>query len=169
MANQPPPTSLVMTLGLFVAIFNAGAYGLNVDYVSGPSTFVWVNSAPPLQGLLHKPIVHLRSKNNAPRGIRHSKNLRAMLDVGDLFKGAVPPSESVLRAVEYAGRRVTVADIASAVGMSVSDSQTALSTLAMLTGGTLEVSKYGDIVYNFDPNFRNILRTRSTQVTQPYK
>ncbi len=89
-----------------------------------------------------------------------TQTLRAMLDVGDLFKGANPPPETVLQAVETAGRRVTGADIASEVGMSLTDAQEALSTLAMLTGGALEVSDDGEIVYIFDPSFRNTLRAR---------
>jgi hypothetical protein len=83
-----------------------------------------------------------------------------MLDVGDLFKGADPPPENILQAVESAGRRVTGADIASAAGVSLSEAQKSLSTLAMLTGGALEVSKDGEIVYVFDSSFRNTLRTR---------
>ena len=83
-----------------------------------------------------------------------------MLDVGDLFKGTDPPPENVLKAVESAGRRVTGADVASAAGVSLAEAQKSLSTLAMLTGGTLEVSKDGEIVYVFDPSFRNTLRAR---------
>ncbi len=83
-----------------------------------------------------------------------------MLDVGDLFKGADPPPETVLQAVEAAGRRITCADIATEVGMSLSEAQEALSTLAMLTGGALEVSRDGDIVYVFDQSFRIKLRAR---------
>jgi hypothetical protein len=145
-----------MTLGLIVAcaILSTGAYGLSVSVTS---SFV----SSPLQGFMHKPMFHLRTKNIAPRWKHNAKSPRAMLDVRDLFNGADPPPESVLRAVESAGRRVTVADIASAVGMSLTDSQKPLSTLAMLTSGTLAVSNDGEIVYIFDPNFRNILQTRS--------
>jgi hypothetical protein len=83
-----------------------------------------------------------------------------MIDVADLFKGANPPPENILKAVESSNRRVTAADIASAAGVPIADAQKSLSTLAMLTGGALEVSKDGEIVYAFDPSFRNTLRAR---------
>ena len=94
------------------------------------------------------------------RRIHAPRILRAMLDVEDLFKGVDPPPENVLQAVEAAGRRITCADIATEVGISLSEAQEALSTLAMLTGGALEVSRDGDIVYVFDPSFRIKLRAR---------
>jgi hypothetical protein len=158
-ANKEKTTALIIGL-VFFAVVNTGVYGLNFGGFSIP---VWANTARPLKGVqafLYKPTVLMKSKNNILRGLYEPKDLRAMLDVGDLFKGADPPSEDVLRAVESAGRRVTAADIASVVGISLVESQTALSSLAMLTSGTLEVSKDGDIVYNFDRNFRNILRAR---------
>ena len=159
-----------MTLALIVAILSGilstRAYGLSVSVTS---SFVSANSALPLQGTMHKPIVHLRSKNNAPRWKHESKCPRAMLDVRDIFNGADPPPENVLRAVESAGRQVTAADVASAVGMSLTDSQKTLSTLAMLTSGTLEVSNDGEIVYIFDPKFRSILRARSRNIHQSNK
>ena len=86
------------------------------------------------------------------------KTIYAMIDLGDLSKD--PPSESVLKAVEAAGCRVTGADISSTVGLSLAESQAAVSTLALLTSGSLQVSSEGEIVYVFDRNFRNILRAR---------
>ena len=102
----------------------------------------------------------IRQRGPGQTSRRRHQNLKAMLDVGNLFKGADPPPENILRAVESAGRRVTAADISTSAGVSLSEAQKSLSTLAMLTGGALEVSKDGEIVYAYDSSFRNTLRAR---------
>ena len=134
--------------------FDTGVHGL---FISGTSSSFVIGNAAQQRHI--QPRIQI-SSNQLPRRIHKLQTLRSMLDVGNLFKGTDPPSQNVLRAVESEGLRVTAADIASSVGMSLTESQKALSTLAMLTSGTLQVSKDGEIVYEFDPNFRNILRAR---------
>ena len=74
-----------------------------------------------------------------------------------------PPPENVLRAVEKAGYRVTVADVASGAGVSLGEAKKALTVLAQLAGGDLEVSADGELVYRFDGSFRSQLSSRSTK------
>jgi len=74
---------------------------------------------------------------------------------------AIPPPENVLAAVEKAGGRVTVQDVAALAGVDLFTAQKGLVKLAALVEGDLEVGKDGDLVYNFPRNFRTALRTRS--------
>jgi hypothetical protein len=66
--------------------------------------------------------------------------------------------------VEKAGNRAVPQDIASLAGVDISKARTGLQNLASLTGGDLEVSDNGDIVYNFPNNFRSVLRSKSSAV-----
>lgn len=72
-----------------------------------------------------------------------------------------PLPEKVLAAVERAGGRVTVQDVAALAGVDLSTAQKGLVRLASLVDGDLEVGKDGDLVYQFPRNFRTALRTRS--------
>lgn len=72
-----------------------------------------------------------------------------------------PPSDKFMKAVDGLGRRVTNADVSAATGLALSESQKQLSTLAQLTGATLEVSSEGTIVYVFDKGYRGTLSARS--------
>mmetsp|Transcript_37724 Transcript_37724/g.92716 ORF Transcript_37724/g.92716 Transcript_37724/m.92716 type:complete len:552 (+) Transcript_37724:30-1685(+) len=72
-----------------------------------------------------------------------------------------PPNDKFLNAIDKLGRRVTTADVAAATGLSISDAQTQLSTLAQLTSGNLEVSNEGTIVYSFDQGYKGTLAARS--------
>lgn len=74
-----------------------------------------------------------------------------------------PPPESVLRAVEALGGRVTVGDVASKAGMSVEEAKKQLTVLAQLAEGNLEVSNEGELVYSFDGSFRSTLSARSAK------
>ena len=73
----------------------------------------------------------------------------------------------VLKAVEKAGGRVTVQDVAALAGVDILTAQKGLVKLATLVEGDLEVGTDGDLVYQFPRNFRTALRTRS--VTQRAK
>ena len=83
--------------------------------------------------------------------------------LGRLMAEPDPPPENVLRAVEKAGYRVTVADVASGAGVSLSEAKTSLTVLAQLAGGDLEVSADGELVYRFDGSFRSQLSSRSVK------
>ncbi len=67
----------------------------------------------------------------------------------------------MLAAVERAGGRVTVQDVAALAGVDLATAQKGLVRLAALVDGDLEVGKDGDLVYTFPRSFRTALRTRS--------
>mmetsp|Transcript_57354 Transcript_57354/g.117401 ORF Transcript_57354/g.117401 Transcript_57354/m.117401 type:complete len:563 (-) Transcript_57354:195-1883(-) len=73
-----------------------------------------------------------------------------------------PPPAKVLGAVEHLGGRVTAADVASEVGISLHDAKAHLTVLARLVGD-LEVSSEGELVYVFEKNFRYQLLQRSAK------
>ena len=72
------------------------------------------------------------------------------------------PDEKIISAVERAkDRRLTVADAAALSGTDLLSAQRSLTLLASLTGGDLEVSSEGDIVYSFNKDFQSALLKRS--------
>ena len=83
--------------------------------------------------------------------------------LGSLMKEPDPPPERVLQAVEKAGGRVTVADVASGAGVSLDEAKKQLTVLAQLARGDLEVSSDGELVYRFGSSFRSELSSRSTK------
>jgi len=72
------------------------------------------------------------------------------------------PSEQVLEAVQKAGGRVTVTDVAATAGIDIPSARQGLVTLAAKTEATLEVSSDGEIVYSFSNDFRSRLRQESS-------
>ena len=66
----------------------------------------------------------------------------------------------IMRSVEQLGYQVTVGDVATQTGLELNLANQGLLTLASEAGGHLQVSDTGDIVYQFPPNFRTILRNR---------
>lgn len=73
-------------------------------------------------------------------------------------------SEStVFSAIEKLNYRVTLSDVAAQSGLSLNFVQPELLKLATNTGGNLQVSETGEIVYVFSPRFRQILRDRFWQ------
>lgn len=83
--------------------------------------------------------------------------------LGSLMKEPDPPPERILQAVEKAGGRVTVADVASGAGVSLNEAKAQLTVLAQLARGDLEVSSDGELVYRFGSSFRSELSSRSTK------
>ena len=72
------------------------------------------------------------------------------------------PPDAVLKAVEKTSNyRLTVPEAASLTGLSLFQAKNGLMTLATLTGGDLEVTGKGDIIYSYPRNFREILNKRS--------
>jgi hypothetical protein len=68
------------------------------------------------------------------------------------------------QAVEKAGNRAVPQDIAALAGVDITTARSGLQNLASLTGGDLEVSETGHIVYAFPGNFRLVLRSKSGAV-----
>mmetsp|Transcript_34419 Transcript_34419/g.81572 ORF Transcript_34419/g.81572 Transcript_34419/m.81572 type:complete len:387 (+) Transcript_34419:154-1314(+) len=71
---------------------------------------------------------------------------------------------SVEIAIQKLGYRVTVGDVAASAGVSVASATEALNALASDTGGVLEVSSSGELVYGFPPDFKARLRGVSLRV-----
>lgn len=72
----------------------------------------------------------------------------------------MPPSPTIMQAVEQLGYRVTVGDVAAQAGLNVNLAQQGLLTLASNAGGHLQVADSGEIVYLFPKNFRATVRNK---------
>lgn len=64
-------------------------------------------------------------------------------------------------AVDSLGGRVTIGDVSSKAGLKLSEAQKALQALAADTGGFLEVSDEGDVLYVFPKDYRSKLAAKS--------
>jgi hypothetical protein len=72
------------------------------------------------------------------------------------------PSDAIMNAVDQTRTfRLTIRDAASLSGLSLYTAKNDLMTLSTLTGGDLEVTGTGDIIYSFPRNYRSILNQRS--------
>ena len=71
----------------------------------------------------------------------------------------VPP-DAITSAVGKQNR-LSVSDAATLGGVDLATAKRGLTTLASLTGGDMDVTNSGDIVYTFPPNFKEILLKRS--------
>ena len=72
------------------------------------------------------------------------------------------PPEPIIAAVErMPDVPLSVADVAAKAGLDLNAARTELMTLASLTGGDMEVTQDGEILYSFPRNVRAILQQRS--------
>ena len=125
--------------------------------------FVPLGSAPAARRLpLAAAVRRLPAARAARRHATHAPSM-AVGKLGSLMKEPDPPPERVLQAVEKAGGRVTVADVASGAGVSLDEAKAQLTVLAQLARGDLEVSSDGELVYRFGSSFRSELSSRSTK------
>jgi hypothetical protein len=105
---------------------------------------------------------------------RRRRDLRCRAEAGQSFQSALklaksvqtdslPPSvrDSTMRAIDELGRRVTNGDVASRTGLKVTHAENALQALAADSGGYLEVSDEGDVLYAFPKDYRANLATKS--------
>ncbi|XP_051131990.1 uncharacterized protein At5g03900, chloroplastic [Andrographis paniculata] len=67
-------------------------------------------------------------------------------------------------AIDSSGRRVTIGDVASKAGLKLNEAQKALQALAADTGGFLEVSDEGDVLYVFPKDYRTNLAAKSFRI-----
>ncbi|MFM7363812.1 MAG: hypothetical protein ACKO11_04790 [Cuspidothrix sp.] len=74
------------------------------------------------------------------------------------------PNPAIIRSVEQLGYRVTVGDVATQIGLNISEVNQGLLALAADAGAHLQVAQSGDVVYQFPPNFRDILRSKYLQI-----
>lgn len=62
------------------------------------------------------------------------------------------------------GGAVTVGDVAAVAGISLKEAEDALRALASDSLANLKVSDEGEILYSFDPNFRDRIRNKSLRI-----
>ncbi len=67
------------------------------------------------------------------------------------------PNPQLMTAVEELGYRVTCADVVTHTGIHLEQVRAGLLTLANQTGGHLQVTDTGEIVYVLSPDFRQVL------------
>lgn len=110
----------------------------------------------PAQLVLPKHSGHVllgKSQGNRPKSAR----LRMSLEEADL------PPESILTAVQELGGRVTVSDVATQSGTSMTEAKRHLTAMARQVGD-LQVSPHGDLVYVFRKTFRADLSLTSRKL-----
>ncbi|ELR99015.1 hypothetical protein [Gloeocapsa sp. PCC 73106] len=74
------------------------------------------------------------------------------------------PTSAIMNSVETLDYRVTVGDVATKAGLEINLARQQLLALAADTGGNLQVTETGEIVYLFPRNFRGILRNKHWQL-----
>ena len=67
----------------------------------------------------------------------------------------------VLKAIEDAGGKITVADMSTRTGLPVLAASSLLNQIAYETGGHLNIGTAGSVAYEFQPGFQNEYLTRS--------
>lgn len=70
------------------------------------------------------------------------------------------PKPEIMTSVEQLGYRATVGDVAIQAGLELNVAQQGLLALAADSGGHLQVTESGEIIYLFPENFRTILRNK---------
>ncbi|KAJ7538169.1 hypothetical protein O6H91_11G036900 [Diphasiastrum complanatum] len=69
--------------------------------------------------------------------------------------------DGAMKAIDERGQRVTVGDVATRAGLKISQAEKALQALAADSGGFLEVSDEGDVLYVFPKDYRSNLAAKS--------
>lgn len=69
-----------------------------------------------------------------------------------------------MKAVDALGGRVTIGDVASKAGLKLNEAEKALQALAADSGGFLEVSDEGDVLYVFPRDYRTKLAGKSLRL-----
>ena len=80
----------------------------------------------------------------------------------DRLPGAL--RRAVEGAVEGAGGRVTVGDVAAGAGVGLGEAEQALRALSLDAGGSLQVSGDGELVYSLPPDFKRRVAGKSLRV-----
>ncbi|KAF3320742.1 hypothetical protein FCM35_KLT14876 [Carex littledalei] len=112
---------------------------------------------------LHLSLRHAKSKVLAP-AVRASIEIPAAIRPGGAVETDRLPSDvrdRSIQAVDSLGRRVTAGDVAGQAGLKLDEAERALQALAADTGGFLEVSDEGDVLYTFPRDYRSNLAAKS--------
>jgi hypothetical protein len=70
----------------------------------------------------------------------------------------------LMTAVEQLGYRVTCADVVTHTGIHLEAARSGLLALASQTGGHLQVTDTGEVIYVLDPDFRQVLLRKSVRL-----
>lgn len=108
----------------------------------------------------------------APVALQQYENENGATDFAPALKprtieiDSLPPfvRDSTMKAVDDLGRRVTVGDVASRAGLKLTQAETALQALAADSGGFLEVSDEGDVLYVLPKDYRSNLASKSLRM-----
>ncbi|KAJ8479061.1 hypothetical protein OPV22_022788 [Ensete ventricosum] len=100
------------------------------------------------------PSSSIRASVQVPAGIRPGSGVETDKLPSDV-------RDRAMDAVDYYGRRVTIGDVASKTGLKLNEAERALQALAADTGGFLEVSDEGDVLYAFPKDYRSNLNAKS--------
>ncbi|XP_074564765.1 uncharacterized protein At5g03900, chloroplastic [Curcuma longa] len=100
------------------------------------------------------PTPSVRASFQVPAGIRPGSTVETDKLPSDVRNLA-------MEAVDYYGARVTIGDVASKAGLKLNEAERALQALAADTGGFLEVSDDGDVLYTFPKDYRSKLLAKS--------
>ncbi|KAG6479931.1 hypothetical protein ZIOFF_063407 [Zingiber officinale] len=100
------------------------------------------------------PTPSIRASFQVPAGIRPG----SIVETDKLPSGV---RNLAMEAVDSYGGRVTIGDVVSKAGLKLNEAERALQALAADTGGFLEVSDEGDVLYTFPKDYRSKLLTKS--------
>ncbi|XP_008787778.1 uncharacterized protein At5g03900, chloroplastic isoform X2 [Phoenix dactylifera] len=99
--------------------------------------------------------------------VRSSVEFPAGIRPGGVVETDRLPSDvrnRAMEAVDSYGGRVTIGDVASRAGLKLDEAERALQALAADTGGFLEVSDEGDVLYVFPRDYRSKLAAKSLRM-----
>ncbi|XP_031274255.1 uncharacterized protein At5g03900, chloroplastic [Pistacia vera] len=99
--------------------------------------------------------------------VRASIDVNAGVRPGSVVESDKLPSDvrkRAMDAVDACGRRVTIGDVASKAGLTLTQAQKALQALAADADGFLEVSDEGDVLYVFPKDYRAKLAAKSFRI-----
>ncbi|CAL9121155.1 unnamed protein product [Musa acuminata var. zebrina] len=100
------------------------------------------------------PSSSIRASVQVPAGIRPGSGVETDKLPSDV-------RDRAMEALDYYGGRVTIGDVASKTGLKLNEAERALQALAADTGGFLEVSDEGDVLYAFPKDYRSNLAAKS--------
>ncbi|KAJ4753305.1 Iron-sulfur cluster biosynthesis family protein [Rhynchospora pubera] len=122
-----------------------------------------LNCASHLTSSLPLALRHAKSRALVP-AVRASIEVPAAIRPGGTVETDRLPSDvrdRSIQAVDSLGGRVTVGDVAAQAGLKLDEAERALQALAADTGGFLEVSDEGDVLYTFPKDYRAKLAAKS--------
>ncbi|PIA59086.1 hypothetical protein AQUCO_00400146v1 [Aquilegia coerulea] len=114
--------------------------------------------------------IHLRNPSKSRYSSVSFPVIKASIDVptgikpgGRIETDRLPTEvrKRAMEAVDSFGGRVTIGDVSSKAGLKLNEAQNALQALAADTGGFLEVSDEGDVLYVFSKDYRSKLVAKS--------